>query len=71
MWATINGRVVRRPRDGSRVLKPELWNLWWNLVNWRPDGTLKWKAKDHRLGRAVSVMLKVDTSKVVAPICVG
>jgi hypothetical protein len=44
---------------------------WWNLVNWRPDRTLRWKAEDRWLGRAGSVMWKAGTSKVVAPVCVG
>jgi hypothetical protein len=36
------------------------------LVNLGPDGTLRWKAEDHRLGRSESVMGKDDTSKIVA-----
>jgi hypothetical protein len=41
------------------------------MVNPRPGRALRWKAEDHRLGRAGSVMWKADTSKVVAPACVG
>jgi hypothetical protein len=32
-----------------------------------PDGTLRWKVEDHRLGRAESVMWQVGTSKIVPP----
>jgi hypothetical protein len=41
------------------------------LDNLKPDGALRWKAEDRRLGRLGSVMWKACTSKVVAPACVG
>jgi hypothetical protein len=41
------------------------------LDNLRPSGVLRWKVEDDRLGRSESVMWQVDTSKVVAPACVG
>jgi hypothetical protein len=37
----------------------------------RWGGAIRWKAKDYWLGRSVSGMWKVSTSKVVAPACVG
>jgi hypothetical protein len=66
----LDDRVVRRPRDNHRSFNLELWNHWWNLVNWRLDVTLRWKVEDYQLGRAESVMWKAGTFKVVAPICV-
>jgi hypothetical protein len=71
MLVTVDGRVVGRPCGSHRFFNFELWLSWWNLVNWRPDGALRWKVEDHRLGRAGSVMWKAGTSKVVAFICVG
>jgi hypothetical protein len=44
-------------------------NSW--MINLRSSGALRWKAEDHRLGRAVSVMWKASTSKVVASACIG
>jgi hypothetical protein len=41
-----------------------------SMDNQRPDGALRWKAKDHQLGRSESVMWKVSTSKVVAHVYV-
>jgi hypothetical protein len=41
------------------------------LDNLRLGGALRWKAEDHRLGRLESVMWQADSSKVVAPACVG
>jgi hypothetical protein len=40
-------------------------------VNQRPDGALRWKVEEHRLGRSGSVMWHAGTSKVVASTCVG
>jgi hypothetical protein len=40
------------------------------LDNLRPDGALRWKAEDRRLGRSGSVIWKAGTSKVVALVCV-
>jgi hypothetical protein len=45
----------------------KLWPYWWNLINWRPDGTFRWKAEDRQLGKTGSVMWKGGTSKDVAP----
>jgi hypothetical protein len=41
----VDGRVVKRPHDGHRFFQPELWNCWWNLVNWRSNEPLvgKWR----------------------------
>jgi hypothetical protein len=33
----------------------------------RPDGALRWKVEDRRLGRSGSVMWKAGTSKSIAP----
>jgi hypothetical protein len=41
------------------------------LDNLRLGGAIRWKAKDHRLGRSGSEMWKVSTSKAVALTCVG
>jgi hypothetical protein len=67
MYVTVDGQVVGRSRGGHRFLKPKLWLSWWNIINWRPGGTLKWKAEDHWLGREESVIWKVGPSKIVAP----
>jgi hypothetical protein len=65
MQVTVDGRVVGRPCGGHMFLNIELWFCWWNIVNWRPGGALKWKAVDCRLGRSGSVMWKAGTSTVV------
>jgi hypothetical protein len=41
------------------------------LDNWRPGGTLRWKAEGRRLERLGSVMCKIGTFKIIAPACVG
>jgi hypothetical protein len=41
------------------------------MDNLRPGGALRWKVEDRRLGMSGSVMWQADTSKVVAPACVG
>jgi hypothetical protein len=50
-------------------LPSSICNCW--MDNLRPDGALRWKAEDRRLGRAGSVIWQADTSKIVAPTCVN
>jgi hypothetical protein len=63
-------RMVERPRVGDRCFTPFL-EAMLRLDNLRLGGALRWKAEDHRLGRLESVMWQADSSKVVAPACVG
>jgi hypothetical protein len=44
MLATVDGRVVRRPRGGHRIFNTKLWfrRTW---LNWRPGGALRWKVE--------------------------
>jgi hypothetical protein len=41
------------------------------LTNWRLGGALRWKGKDHRLGRSESGVWKADIFMVVALTCVN
>jgi hypothetical protein len=41
------------------------------VINLRSGDALRWKVEDRRLGMSKSVMWLVDTSKIVAPTCVG
>jgi hypothetical protein len=50
-------------------LSSSICNCW--MDNLRLDGAFRWKAEDHRLKRAGSVMGQAGTFKVVAPACIG
>jgi hypothetical protein len=43
----------------------------YSMDNLRPGRALRWKVKDHRLGKSGSVIWQAGTSKAIAPACVG
>jgi hypothetical protein len=67
----VDGRVVERPCGGNRFFKAQHFGLitetWLNGDRAGPLG----ERKDSWSGRSGSGTWKADTSKVVAPTCVG
>jgi hypothetical protein len=63
-------RVVERPWVGARCFTSLSLELMLRLDNLILGGALRWKAEDCQLGRSVSDMWKVSTSKVVGPACI-
>jgi hypothetical protein len=57
----VDGRVVERPHDGHRFFQPELWNCWWNLVNWR---TVNWEGRGVWCGKSAPPRLQPPSMAV-------
>jgi hypothetical protein len=64
-WSEDHVAAIRPFKTSNSNLVDRFW------INWRPDGALRWKRNDRRLGRSESGVWKVGTIKAISSAYVG